>query len=220
MLATVVCATLQGARGYAVIAQWIHCQSVPFWHTLGFLRRPPKSGAFRELLMRLPPEDLEAVRQWAAACLRRAPEELSLSAVALDGQSLRGALDAHQRAVHLLSLLDQATGCVLSQTRVKAATNEAKAALRLLETLVLEGRVVTADAMFCQRDVCQRIRDRGSHYFVVVKDNQPELRASIAAEFRAAFSPGERSAARVAPGCCGNQRQGARAPRAPALAGQ
>jgi hypothetical protein len=221
MLATVVCATLQGARGYAAIAQWIHCQSVPFWHALGFLRRPPKLGAFRKLLMKLPPEDLEhAVRQWVAACLGRTPDELSLSAVALDGKSLRGSLDGLERAVHLLSLLDQATGCVLSQTRVEATTNEAKAALELLETLVLRGRVVTADAMFCQRDVCQRIRDRGGHYFVVVKDNQPELKASIAAEFRAAFSPGERSAARGAPGCCGNQRQGARATRAPALAGQ
>ena len=60
--------------------------------------------------------------------------------------------------MHLLSLLDQATGCVLSQTRVESTTNEAKTALGLLETLVLAGRVVTADAMFCQRDVLLCLR--------------------------------------------------------------
>ena len=80
---------------------------------------------------------------------------------------------------------------MLSQTRVESTTNEARAALELLETLVLAGRVVTGDAMFCQREVCRHIRDRCGHYFVVVKDNQPELKASVAAEFRAAFSQGE-----------------------------
>jgi hypothetical protein len=124
-------------------------------------------------------------------CLGHEPDEQTLAAVALDGKTLRGSLDGLERAVHLLSLLDQATGCVLSQTRVESTTNEAKTALELLETLVLAGRVVTADAMFCQREVCRHIRDRGGHYFVVVKDNQPELKASVAAEFRAAFSPGE-----------------------------
>jgi hypothetical protein len=191
-LAAVVCAMLQGARSYAGITQWIHSQSVSLWHALGFWRRPPKLGAIRKLLMALPPGSLEqALRRWIAACLGHEPNAQALAAVALDGKTLRGSLDGLERAVHLLSLLDQATGCVLSQTRVESTTNEAKAALELLETLVLAGRVVTADAMFCQREVCRHIRDRGGHYFVVVKDNQPELKASVAAEFRAAFSPGE-----------------------------
>lgn len=191
-LAAVVCAMLQGARSYAGIADWIHSQSASLWHALGFWRRPPKLGAIRNLLMALPPGALEqALRQWIAECLGYVPDEQALAAVALDGKSLCGSLEGLERAVHLLSLLDQATGCVLGQTCVDSTTNEAKTALELLETLVLAGRVVTADAMFCQREVCQRIRDRGGHYFVVVKDNQPELKASIAAEFQAAFSPGE-----------------------------
>jgi predicted transposase YbfD/YdcC len=96
----------------------------------------------------------------------------------------------------LLALLDQQTGCVLSQSRVDAKTNEHKGALELLKTIVLQGRVITGDAMFCQREVCEEIRDRGGHYFFVVKDNQPTLKESIAADFQAAFSPcdGTRSA--------------------------
>jgi len=199
MLAAIVCAMLQGARSYSGIAQWIHSQSTTLRHALGFWRTPPKLGAFRKLLMALPPGELErALRSWVAACLGDVPIDQALHAVALDGKSLCGTFQAHQRAVHLLSLLDHATGCVLSQTRVDDKTNEAKTALELLETLVLKGRVVTADAMFCQRDVCQKIHDRGGHYLVVVKDNQPELKEAIAAEFKAAFSPGKRSATRRA----------------------
>jgi predicted transposase YbfD/YdcC len=93
--------------------------------------------------------------------------------------------------VHLLSILDQQTGCVLSQTAVDEKTNEAKVALSLLETLVLRGRVVVADAMFCQREVCEAILQQGGHYLIVVKDNQPTLRRDLEAAFadEAAFSP-------------------------------
>ena len=83
----------------------------------------------------------------------------------------------------------------MSQQRVDEKTNEHKGALELLKSIVLKGRVITGDAMFCQRDLCQEIRDRGGHYFVVVKDNQPNLKESIAAEFRAAFSPCNRTIA-------------------------
>ncbi len=199
MLVSVVCAMLQGARGYSAISQWIHEQEVELWHAFGFTRRPPKEGAFRKLLMALSPAHFERVlRDWVQSCLGATGSDVSLDAVAMDGKTLCGTLQAHERAVHLVALLDQKTGCVLSQVRVDAKTNEHKAALALLRTLVLEGRVITGDAMFCQREVCQEIRDGGGHYFFVVKDNQPTLKESITAEFKAAFSPGDRRAAAVA----------------------
>jgi hypothetical protein len=114
---------------------------------------------------------------------------------AIDGKTLCGTLSAHQRAVHLLSLFDQRLGCVLSQQRVDEKTNEHKAALELLQTIVLKNCVVTGDAIFCQREVCQQIVDSGGDYFIIVKENQPNLQENIAAEFRAAFSPGERTSA-------------------------
>jgi len=194
MLASVVCAVLQGARGYAAIVQWIYSREAHWWHTLGFTRRPPSKGAFRDLLMAISPEDFErAVGNWVQHCLGASDTAGALQALAMDGKTLCGTLQPHQRAVHLLSLLDQKTGCTLSQTRVDDKTNEAKAALELLRSLVLKGRVVTGDAIFCQREVCQEILQAEGHYFFVVKDNQPGLREAIAAEFRAAFSPGERS---------------------------
>lgn len=197
MIASVVCALLQGALGYVAIAQWIHCQPPEFWHLLGYTRKPPRRSAFRNLLLKLPAEEFEqALRSWIARCLGQPLPAQPLQAVALDGKALRGSLEKNlHAAVHLLSLLDQATGCVLSQTRVDEKTNEAKAALELLKTLVLSGRVVTGDAMFCQREICQQIVDSGGHYLFVVKDNQPTLLEAVSAEFRAAFSPGERTGA-------------------------
>jgi hypothetical protein len=196
MLACVVCALLQGARGYSAIAQWIHSQDARLWHALGFTRKPPTLGAFRDLLMAISPERFEdAVRRWVEHCIGTSDASTTLQAVSMDGKTLRGTLESLGRAVHLLSLLDQKTGCTLSQTRVDEKTNEAKAALELLRSLVLKGRVITGDAMFCQRELCQEVLQQGGHYLFVVKDNQPALREAIAAEFRAAFSPGERRGA-------------------------
>lgn len=196
MLAAVVCAMLCGARGYSAIVQWLHALPVSWWHRLGFTRRPPKEHAFRDLLAEMSAEAFEAaVRLWVSTLLGEEPAGDDLRAVAMDGKTLCGTLTPHTRAVHLLSLFDQRLGCVLSQQRVDERTNEHKAALELLHTIVLEGCVVTGDAMFCQHEVCQEIIDSGGDYFVVVKENQPTLRETIAAEFRPAFSPGKRKTA-------------------------
>ena len=62
---------------------------------------------------------------------------------------------------------------------VEEKTNEHKAALRLLEDLALEGRLVTGDATFCQHDFCRRVIDTRGAYLVFVKDNQPTLLSDI-----------------------------------------
>ena len=188
MLATVVCAVLCGARGYEAIAQWIHAQLPEAWHALGYYRRPPTGGAFRYLLSMLDPESLEqALAQWVAE--QGEPEDRELSPAAIDGKTLCSTLAEHGRSIQLLSLFDQRTGCVLSQMQVPTSTNEAKAALTILKSLVLERRVVTGDAMFATAEICRAIIDSGGDYLFVVKDNQKELKDAIAGDFLPGFSP-------------------------------
>lgn len=188
MLATVVCAVLCGARGYEAIAEWIHAQLAEVWHLLGYYRRPPTAGAFRYLLMKLDPEVLEqSLRGWIAEHVAASSDELA--ALAIDGKTLCSTLAEHGRSIALLSLFDEQSGCVLSQLEVPHDTNEAKAALPILKTLALEGRVVTGDAMFAQSEICREIIDSGGDYLFVVKDNQEELKDAIAGDFLPGFSP-------------------------------
>ena len=195
MLAAIVCGILTGARGYKAIAQWACAQHATLGHGLGFHRKPPCANSFRNLLLALPPEALEeALRQWMQAVLGQ-PLPEALPGVSLDGKTLCNTLAAHERNVHLLGLLDPATGGVLGQQAVDPSTNEAKEALKFLKAIVLEGRLLTGDAMFCQRDLCRQIVDSQGDYLLVVKDNQPELKAAIEAEFQPGFSPRHRAAA-------------------------
>jgi predicted transposase YbfD/YdcC len=74
-------------------------------------------------------------------------------------------------------------GVTLAQQGVDDKTNEITAVETLLGQLVLEGRIVTMDALLTQRHVAQTIVDKGGDSVMIVKDNQPQLRADIALVF-------------------------------------
>ena len=150
-------------------------------------------GPFRDLLIKLDPVLLDQVlRRWVNEGLRVSDESLPLAGVSIDGKSLCATLRPYSAIIHLLAAVDHKTGFVLSQLRVDEKTNEHKAALQLLKDLVLTGRVLVGDAMFCQRDLCQQVVDSGGDYLIAVKENQPTLLREIELEFTAecsAFSP-------------------------------
>ena len=56
---------------------------------------------------------------------------------------------------------------------------ELLSAPRLLAELPLQGAVVTGDALYCQRALCQQIVAAGGDYAVIVKGNQPHLQQDI-----------------------------------------
>jgi hypothetical protein len=226
LLASVCLALFCGAKGDAAIAPWAADQDLALMHRLGFTRRPPKIGGFRKVLMALDVAAFEAaLNRWAEAVLGRpvAAAGSPPEAFALDGKSARGSFDGLEKAVHLLWLVAHDAGLTLAQAAVphggRDKTNEHKAALRLLEGLVLEGRLVTGDAIFCQRDFCQRVIDAGGDYLVFVKENQPtllqDIEAAFAPEMTGAFSPSAAADLGGRPGHGDDDRQGARPARAP-----
>lgn len=197
ILSAIVCAVLCGANGYAAIGQWLQCQPLDFCHFLGFKRWPISAGGLRNLLLALDPAELEAALTAWLEPLRTSPSQpstdaLPLSAIAIDGKTLRGSDTLDRVATMLVAAFDHQTGTVLKQVAVPTGTNEQKAALDLLKQLVLTGRVITADALHCQTETCQQILDSGGDFVLTVKANQPTLSAVIASEFAAqdtAFSP-------------------------------
>jgi len=73
---------------------------------------------------------------------------------------------------------------VLAQVEIVADAEKAQAELtvapRLIAHLDWHGRVLTGDALFCQRDLCAQVGDAGGDYLVIVKENQPQLSRDIA----------------------------------------
>ena len=50
---------------------------------------------------------------------------------------------------------------------------------RVLAALPLAGRLVTGDALYCQRELCAQIREAGGDYLLIVKANQRRLYEDI-----------------------------------------
>jgi hypothetical protein len=173
MLATVCCAMLSGFPGFVGIAQWIHAQRVELWHALGYKRRPPTWSCYRDLLIVLDPVVLQdALLRWMREGLGL---QIDDSELVFDGKTLRGTRQRHQRALTSLTVLARKTGSLIALHPVDPATNEAKTALAVLEALVLKGQVIVGDAVYCDREICQKITEKEGDYLVLVKDNQPTL---------------------------------------------
>jgi hypothetical protein len=159
---------------------------------------PPDEATIRRALQRVDPQALDRlVGGWLGA--RQPPADaadgaaVDDQAVAVDGKTLRGAVDADGRRVHLLAALHQQQGTVLAQQRVDGKTNEITGFRPLLDEVDLEGAVVTADALLCQRDHARYlVAERHADYLFVAKENQPGLVAAISQLPEQAFSPFER----------------------------
>ena len=203
ILALTVLAMVRGCKGPVAIAQFGRDHGQTLAHVLGFTRgKTPAASCLSELFSRLDAVAFEAaLARWIKSRTTPGGEggDKGKEPLSLDGKTLRGSRDGAVPGQHLVAAYAPLVEAVLVQVRVDAKTNEHKAALELLGILPVKGRIVIGDAMFCQRDVCAAIVAQEGDYLFFVKDNQPDLRADIAAGFgfaaaaqsiAAAFSPG------------------------------
>lgn len=70
-------------------------------------------------------------------------------------------------------------GIPLGQLKVDAKSNEITAVSELLDTLAIEGCLMTADAMSCQKMIAEKKQKKGANYLLAVKKNQRKLYGEI-----------------------------------------
>jgi predicted transposase YbfD/YdcC len=181
ILALVCVATLCGYRSYGAMAEWGRHYGVEMLAALGFTRStPPSAATLCRVLRGLDGAAFDAaIGRWAEGVLASVPTA-EPAAVALDGKTLRGSRKQGLRGSHLLAAVSRRLGLPLAQVAVDDKTNEIGAVQALLRGLVLEGRVVTMDALLTQRAVAQTIVDGGGDYVMLAKDNHPGLVQGIA----------------------------------------
>jgi hypothetical protein len=191
ILAQTTAAILCGCKGVDAIAQWGRVNLRPnlaLFRKFGFTSfKSPAPSTFHEVFKAI---DIAAVEEvladWAEGLLPGSRARI----LSMDGKTLCGSQSGPEApGVHLLSAFAREPGCTLAQVRVDEKTNEAKAALELLAQLILENAVITGDAMFCQREICSTVVARGGDYLMVVKENQPSLKAAIKEAFETPVPP-------------------------------
>lgn len=183
MLALAVAAILANHLSVLAIAEWGARQAAPLRTALGFANgRTPCQSTLQRLFRQL---DGHALAATLTACLAPsavpAPTDPTPQGVAIDGKAQRGRLRfAHTGCpVHALSAFCHDQGIVLAHEPIEAGPDKAEAELTVAPALLARidwpGRVLTGDALFCQRGLCEQVLAAGGDYLLLVKDNQGTL---------------------------------------------
>lgn len=184
VLALTCAAMLCGYRSYSAIAEWGRNYGQALARQLGFTRGvTPCAATLHSIFRKLDVSEFERrLGCWADAALATSSAG-SGEAIAIDGKTLRGSAKQGAPGAHLLSAVSHRLGLTLAQVALADKAGEQSHIAQLLAGLVLDGRIVTVDALHTQRAVAQAIFEAGGDYIMLVKENQPELHADIATLF-------------------------------------
>src|SRR4030095_1790785 len=128
-------------------------------------------------------------RKQFAACLFQWTQALHEATggklIAIDGKTLRRSFAKRtgKAALHLVTAWSSENGLTLGQVACEEKSNEITAIPELLKLLGLQGCTVTIDAMGCQKEIAQQIRDQEGHYVLALKGNQSGLEQDMHALF-------------------------------------
>ena len=151
-----ILAMVAGANSYRQMHEFIRVHRQRLNEAFGLeLPYSPSYTGLRLILQGVDAEALEAAFRRHAASLPTPPAEEGLTAIAVDGKTLRGSFDAFgdRKAAHMLSALRQVDQIVLGHLMVGEKSNEIPAAPELIEALGMKGCLFTLDAEHCQKNL-------------------------------------------------------------------
>jgi hypothetical protein len=177
VLTLIAMALLAGRREIAEIARFARTLKHPQRRRLGLPLKKgtrafyevPGYGVFYQVLTRMDPEAFASrLNDWLQSQAGALPQ-----ALALDGKMIRDHIGLLTLAQHedgapqAVAIYDQKEG---------TPRCEQTAAGGLLEQLpALDGKLITADPLHCQRQHARTIVEKGGDYLLQIKGNQPNL---------------------------------------------
>jgi predicted transposase YbfD/YdcC len=168
-----ICAVLSGCNDWEEIE--IYGQSKESW-LKQFLSLPngiPSHDTINRLFASLCPVELQnCFIGWVQSIAGIRKGQI----VSIDGKRLCNAGEWGKKSIiHMVSAWNNEHNMVLGQVKTEEKSNEIKAIPILLDLLVLEGAIVTIDAMGCQSAIAEKIVEQKADYVLAVKENQAHL---------------------------------------------
>jgi predicted transposase YbfD/YdcC len=182
IIAIALCAVIGGAESWDDIAEFGEVKEEWLASFLDLPHGIPAHDTFNRVFAALDPAQFQACFvNWMTAVATVLPAEV----IALDGKTVRGSQDrAHGKAaIHMVTAWAATNQLVLAQVKVDDKSNEITAIPELLRVLAVAGCLVTIDAIGCQKEIAQQIREQGGDYVLALKENQPTLLEEVKTTF-------------------------------------
>lgn len=158
-----VLAVIAGADDFIEIAEYaVKKQS---WLKT-FLKLPtgvPSHDTFNRVICMIDAQQFQdSFIDWMHDIRSALPDLPGDDVISLDGKTVCNSGDKtnHKKAIHMVSAFASKYGLVLGQQKCNEKSNEITAIPALLKVLLVEGSIITIDAMGCQKNIAKTIRSK------------------------------------------------------------
>ncbi len=182
ILLLTICAVISGAEGWEDIEDF---EETP----LDFLKQysdfengiPVHYTIARVVSCIRPAKFHECFINWICDCHSSNDKDV----IAIDGKTLRHSYDRSccRGAIHAISAFSIIHSLVLGQIKTDEKSNEITTSPEILNMLDIKGKIITTDAVDCQKDIAEKIQKQGGDYLFAVKGNPGGVIKSLRKNF-------------------------------------
>lgn len=180
-----ICAVIAGCDVWEDITDFCRVKAAWFKESLHMKLENgiPSHDTMQRVWGMIDPKEFErCFCAWVEAVCQKTNGEI----VSIDGKTVRRSGGKDQKPIHMVSAWANSQQMVLGQMATDEKSNEITAVPELLEMLDIAGCIITADAMSCQKEITQKITEKGADYVLGLKENQPTMRREVQEFFNAA----------------------------------
>lgn len=183
IVAISICGVICGADSWEEIQEYGKIKEKWLSTFLALPNGIPSHDTFNRVISSLCPKRFEdCFSNWVSSLIVATGDIISI-----DGKTICGAKVNGKSSIHMVSAWASMNNLALGQVKVTEKSNEITAIPTLIESLAVEGAIITIDAMGCQKKIAKSIIDKKANYVLALKENQPDLLEEVIDEFR--FSP-------------------------------
>lgn len=164
-----------GHTSYQAMEEWAENYQALLRETVPCLAgHMPDAATFHRVFSKL---DVEAFEEVLGAWLQRIIPQEAGEGIAIDGKTISGT------GVHIVAAFTHRLQSVLFEMGTDTKGKELIIGSEVLKKIPLKDHIVTGDAMFAQRKICEQITKSGGGYVFTVKGNQETLEEAIKTYF-------------------------------------
>lgn len=180
ILTVLICGALCGLQNISDIYEWSKATPVrEFFFNEFRIRKFPSRAQFYNIIGCVNSEKFNKIFiDWVKTTL---PEGTNGKTIAIDGKTVcsTGKLTEDNNPLHILTAIISESNLVIGSQECDTKISEPQALRELVEMLDINGAIIVADALHCQKKSAEKIIDEGGDYLFVVKDNEPRLKSDI-----------------------------------------
>lgn len=183
----VICAVIADCDVWEDIADYCRVKETWFREALGMELKNgiPSHDTMQRIFEMLDPKEFEkCFAEWVSSVCTKKDRQV----ISVDGKTVCGSRSADRNPIHMISAWANDAQLVLGQIATDEKSNEITAVPKLLNMLDIEGHIITADAMSCQKEITKTITEKKADYVIGLKENQLSLYRDAEEYFKSAES--------------------------------